>query len=396
MHEVTPPEGAGRGIRFSCYRCALMQEGFRHACDSCGGTVLAVLDPLRRAPSPGGRSGLWRHAGVLPHGSPQELRTPYSDDVTLGEADTPLVPLRGHGTPHSVFIKLESLNPTLSFKDRAMALGVAWARALEVRGLVVASTGNAAVAASAYASAAGIPCKVIIGADSGAGQKVEACHRYGAEVQMVDGDYSAAYMQAAELEKEGWFNVSTTYRNPVLAEAYRPLAFELLEQLGTTPDIVVVPIGAGPLLRGIERGFADARDVKATYSSPALVGVQSAAVAPIARQWANRHGVPFPRFPGKNTSHTVAGAIADPLRGYEEHAQITIEAVEKSGGAVVAVNDEEIMQAKSVLDRRGFWVEPSSASGLAALSTPLLKERLGEDKPRTIVLMLTGHGSKVE
>lgn len=397
VHQVDSVPEAGRGIRFRCYRCSVVQNGFRQTCAQCTGTVLAELDPLGSKLCPRPEPGLWRWRELLPRspGRPLPERSSPVGDISLGEGNTPLVPLPRHQLPHSVFLKLESLNPTLSFKDRAMALGVSWGRQLDVPGLVVASTGNAAVSASAYAAAAGIQCRVIVGTGSGAGRKVEACRRHGAEIHMVEGDYSTAYAEAAGLEQEGWFNVSTTYRNPVLAEAYRTLALELLEQSDTVPDAIVVPIGAGPLLRGIGQGFADAAETGAVTSVPELVGVQAAAVAPVARRWELRERAEGAALVENPIGPTAAGAIADPLRGYEEHAEITLDAVEKSGGTVVAVDEVQIAEATSSLASQGYWVEPSSATALAALSSPSLRQRFG-DGPRRIILMMTGHGSKVD
>lgn len=397
MRQVGSVPEAGRGIRFRCYRCRVAQQGFRQTCVQCTGTVLAELDPLKASPSSHPSPGLWRWSEVLPR-SPGDSSSKSSSrgEISLGEGSTPLVPFSHAQLPHAVSLKLESLNPTLSFKDRAMALGVSWARELDVPGLVVASTGNAAVSASAYAAAAGMRCRVFVGTGSGAGRKVEACRRYGAEIQVVEGDYSTAYSQAADLEREGWFNVSTTYRNPVLAEAYRTLAFELLEQSEAVPEVIIVPIGAGPLLRGIGQGFADAAAQGLIRSVPELVGVQAAAVAPVVRGWRRRQGAEG-ISPSEETlsGPTAAAAIADPLRGYEEHADITLDAVEKSGGTVVAVGETQIAEAEASLAAQGHWVEPSSATALAVLSSPALRERF-RDRPRRIVLMMTGHGSKVD
>ncbi len=397
MRQVGSVPETGREIRFRCYRCHVAQKGFRQTCVQCTGTVLAELDPLEAIPSPHSRPGLWRWSEVLPRG-PGDLpsrRSSSRGEISLGEGNTPLVPFFQTQSPHAVSLKLESLNPTLSFKDRAMALGVSWARELDVPGLVVASTGNAAVSASAYAAAAGMRCRVFVGTGSGAGRKVEACRRYGAEIQVVEGDYSTAYSEAAELEREGWFNVSTTYRNPVLAEAYRTLAFELLEQSEAVPEVIIVPIGAGPLIRGIGQGFADAAAQGLVGSVPELVGVQAATVAPVARGWRLRQGTENFSSAENLSGPTVAAAIADPLRGYEEHADITLDAVEKSSGTVVAVGETQIVEAEASLAAQGHWVEPSSATALAALSSPALQERF-RARPRSIVLMMTGHGSKVD
>ncbi len=326
---------------------------------------------------------MWRRSGLLP-------RTSHA--VTLGEAETPLLRLTGLlGDRASVHAKVETQNPTLSFKDRAMALASSVALDLDLPGLVLASTGNAAVSAAAYAAAAGLPCRVLCGTGSRAALKLAAAAAHGADVRLVEGDYSSAYAQAVRAEDDGWFNVTTTYRNPVLAEAYRALAVEILEDLGHVPDVVVVPVGAGPLLRGLLGGFQDAVSAGSAARSPRLVGVQAAACAPLQRAW--RHGdwaaslaSPPPVSP------TRAGAIADSLRGYEREGLLTLEAVRVSGGTVVAVAEEDIAAATTSLARRGLLVEPAAAAALAALSGDEVAGLVPDGGDAVIVL--TGHGAK--
>jgi threonine synthase len=312
--------------------------------------------------------------------------------VTLGEADTPLLPLTGFlGDNVRVHAKVEAQNPTLSFKDRAMALASSVALDLGLPGLVLASTGNAAVSAAAYAAAAGLPCRVLCGTGSKAALKLAAASAHGADVGLIEGDYSSAYAQAVRAEDDGWFNVTTTYRNPVLAEAYRPLAVEILEDLGHVPDVVVVPVGAGPLLRGLLGGFRDAVSAGVAARSPRLVGVQARACAPLARawrqdDWAASLAVPPPVLP------TRAGAIADSLRGYEREGLLTLAAVRESGGTVVAVEEDDMARATTALARRGLLVEPAAAAALAALADGEVTRLVPDDGD--VVIILTGHGAK--
>lgn len=378
--------GGTREHRFVCFACGDDSAAFRYECPRCGGPMLVDAGAVSSADladvAPGAR-GPWRFPALLPRTGAR---------VSLGEGDTPLVRLdleRPDG--RRVFAKLESLNPSLSFKDRAMSLGASAAVDLGLRGLVVASTGNAAVSAATYAAAAGLSCRVLVGTESNAAKKLDACRALGAEVREVDGDYSAAYALARDLEGEGWMNVSTTYRNPLLAEGYRSIAFELIEQLGGTPSAVVVPVGAGPLLRGIERGFADAVAAGRAEQTPALIGVQAARVAPIHAEWVRRHGAAD--APELAAGPTLATAIADRLTGYEVHGDITIAAVERSGGGVVAVDEAEIADATHRLAAAGIWVEPSASTSLAALAQ---LADIGGDAPADapIVIMLTGHGAK--
>ena len=377
--------GGLRDHEVHCAECSASADVPAYRCRECGG-------PLVLAPVPVGsddlrvdrsRTGVWRRPGLLP-------RTAHA--VTLGEGGTPLLPLAGAlGDRARVHAKVEAQNPTLSFKDRAMALASSVALDLGLPGVVLASTGNAAVSAAAYAAAAGLPCRVFCGTGSRAALKLAAAAAHGADVELVEGDYSSAYAQAVHAEDDGWFNVTTTYRNPVLAEAYRALAVEMLDDLGHVPDVVVVPVGAGPLLRGLLGGFEDARSAGVAARCPRLVGVQATACAPLQRAW--RHGdwaaslaSPPPVLP------TRAGAIADSLRGYEREGLLTLEAVRQSRGTVVAVGEEDMAEATAALARRGLLVEPAAAAALAALADEELAGLVPDDGD--VVIVLTGHGAK--
>ena len=379
------PGGGRRNYEVRCAECSSAADLPAYRCPRCGGPLVVHPAPI----GPDGlsedrsRTGVWRRSGMLP-------RT--ANAVTLGEGGTPLLPLDGLQDDRvRVHAKVEALNPTLSFKDRAMALGASMALDLGLPGLVLASTGNAAVSAAAYAAAAGLPCRVVCGTGSKAGLKLAAAAAHGADVTLVEGDYSSAYESAVRAEEDGWFNVTTTYRNPVLAEAYRALAVEILDDLGHVPDVVVVPVGAGPLLRGLLGGFQDAVSAGAAARVPRLVGVQASACAPLARAW--RHGdwvaslaVPPPVLP------TRAGAIADSLRGYEREGLLTLAAVRDSGGTVVDVEEEDMARATAALARRGLLAEPAAAAALAALADDQVTGPVPDGG--SVVIVLTGHGAK--
>ncbi|MGO1972248.1 MAG: pyridoxal-phosphate dependent enzyme [Propionibacteriaceae bacterium] len=350
-------------------------------CPACGGVPVLELAALPGPPAVRPATGIWRHADLLP-------RTEGA--VTLGEGRTPLVDLDDPTGRLQVTGKLEGLNPTLSFKDRGMALATTSALDGGMRGLVVASTGNAAASASAYAAAAGLPCRVFVGAESGASGKLAVCRAYQAEVHEVDGDYSAAYAAAEAAVGQGFMNVSTTYRNPIIAEAYRTIALELVEESSEVPEVVVVPIGAGPLLRGVGAGFDDLRSVGLITRSPRLIGVQAAGCAPLARAWRSSgpDGWLADLHRPLRVEPTVATAIADALRGYEEQGMLTLRAVHDSGGEIIAVPDSATTEAEIFLRQQGIWVEPSSAIALAALASLDLAEGT------RVTLLLTGHGVK--
>jgi threonine synthase len=373
--------GGRRDYTVRCTACVAPAAYPAYRCDRCGAPLmldLAALGAGEHRPGPG--IGAWRHAGMLP-------RTQHA--TSLGEGGTPLVPLADRQS--TVYAKMESLNPSLSFKDRAMALAASTALDLGLDGLVLASSGNAAVSAATYAAAAGLRCRIFCATGSNAQAKLDVARAHGATVELVDGHYSDAYARAAKAEKGGWLNVTTTYRNPLLAEAYRPVAAELVEQLGAAPGVVVVPIGAGPLLHGVLRGFEDLRAAGVTSAVPRMVGVQAAACAPLARAWRS------PDWPAAlatpvTVGPTAAAAIADALQGYADEGLLTLAAVRDSGGTIVAADEPRIAAAVDYLAHRGLLVEPAAATALAALDDAAVA-RLAEPGS-AVVLMLTGHGAK--
>jgi threonine synthase len=380
------PEGGRRPYTIRCSSCGTPDTYPAYRCTLDGAPLVVDAAPLgsgTRLTEPG-VPGVWRHRMVLPE---------TTHAVTLGEGDTPLLAseLQPAANPDArILLKLESLNPSLSFKDRAMALGSSVALDLGLEGLLLASTGNAAVSAAAYAARAGLACRVVCGSGTGASRKLEIAREHGADVVVVEGDYSTAYETATAGERDGWLNVTTTHRNPLLAEAYRGLAIELFEQLGGAPAAVVVPIGAGPLAVGVWRGFTDLLTTGQLTRAelPRVVGVQAAACAPLARAWGEADPLgsltaPFVAGP------TTAGAIADALRGYEREGLLTLDAISASGGTVVAVDEVAIAAAVRSLARTGVSVEPAAATALAAVETHRLTEDGG-----SVVLLMTGHGAK--
>lgn len=371
-------------MKLRCTRCQRQSpfDATRYQCPSCGG-VLEILggptfDPV------GVREdlhNLWRYRSALP-------APPGAEPVTLGEGWTPLVGVDWEG--HPIQVKVESLNPTGSFKDRGAALLVTALRAAGVRRVVEDSSGNAGAALSAYAARGGLHAKVYVPAHASSVKQAQIAV-YGAEIVAVSGSRADTARAVLEAVGEGdGRGLGTVYAShaysPLYAQGMKTIAFELWEQCqGCTPGSVVVPLGHGGLLLGLDMGFGELLAAGLIRRRPRLLGVQAEACAPLARAWRTGASEVEPAAEGE----TVAGGvrIAAPPWGRQ-----VLEAVRRSGGAVVAVGDDEALAAQRKLARRGFYVEPTSALAVAALG------RLGGVASSTLatptIVILTGSGFK--
>jgi threonine synthase len=340
---------------------------------ACGGLLdiawKATIDPARiatRAPS------LWRYREALP----------IADDaaiVSLGEGFTPLIEERLDGRP--VWLKLDHLFPSGSYKDRGATVLVSQVKALGLRHVVEDSSGNAGSAIAGYCARAGIACDIYVPADTSAG-KLAQIEGYGARLHRVPGsreDAARAVWQAAQ----SCYYASHTW-NPFFLQGTKTWAYEVCEQLGwRAPEAVVLPVGNGTLLLGAYLGFRDLIEAGMTDTMPRLVGVQAAACAPLATAYAN--GVTVPAAVATSPTLAEGIAIAEPVRG----SQI-LEAVRASGGTILAVSEVEIVSALRHMHRRGFYIEPTAAATIAGLRR-YLAESAGDG---VIVSTLTGHGLK--
>jgi threonine synthase len=355
-----------------CHRCDWVDELCpRQACARCGGT-LEVGYTGRWPDWEADRFGVWRYRSWLPVAG---------DGVTLGEGGTPL--LRSRAFAPSVRLKDEGANPTRSFKDRPVAVATAMAIELGAPGLVCASTGNTAVSVAAYGAHAGLPVECLV-PEGTPRDKLEPIAAAGARLRPVAGTYSDAHAEASALAAgSGWANLTTTYVNPFMLEGDKTLGLELFEQLGRAPDAVVVPVGAGPLLAAIGKAFAELRTAgRSVGSAPRLFAVQAAGCAPIARAFDDGARVRAWERPD-----TAAGAIADPLAGYVADGDRTLAAVRASGGAAIAVGDDEMARAaRELAAGDGITVELSAAAAAAGYRRLREQGRIAADDVTVLVL----------
>lgn len=276
-------------------------------------------------------------------------------DVTLGEGNTPLLhaPRLSERYGVDLWLKWEGANPTGSFKDRGMAVAATRARDEGATTLVCASTGNTAASCAAYAARAGLRAVIVVVRGAAAGPKLAQVRAVGAEIVEVEGTFSDAYDEALQLgARDGHVLVNST--NPNRIEGQKTAAYEIVERLGRAPDMLTLPYGGGGNTRAYALGFGD--------TLPRLHPVQAA-----------------------QRATTVASAIriVEPVHRAELEP-----VVERSGGAVVTVDDADIVAARDLLGaQEGLFCEPASAAGIAGLPQSV---RAGE----RVVCVVTGHGLK--
>lgn len=299
--------------------------------------------------------------------------------ISLGEGDTPLVPLDRLSERFGVelYAKYEGMNPTGSFKDRGMCMAITKAVEEGARAVICASTGNTSASAAAYAAKAGITAAVVIPEGKIAAGKLAQALIYGAQVLSLDGSFDDALTVVRELAERhpiALVNSVNEYR----IDGQRTAAFEVCDDLGDAPDALCIPVGNAGNINAYWLGFKQYREAERSRSLPRLYGTQAAGAAPLVLG----HTVAKPE--------TVATAIriGNPARGAQALA-----AMEESGGNVMAVTDDEILEAYRMLaSQEGIFCEPASAASVAGM---IKRIDSGDLRPgERVVCVLTGHGLK--
>lgn len=374
--------------RLRCWKCTW--EGpleLRYRCPVCGGSLDVgydyenvsrekVNDALEHF------QDLWDFRWLLP------VRD-SSNIVTMHEGGTPLYRAEGkYGC--RAYWKDETRNPTLSFKDRPNTVGISAAKEMGYKDVSIASTGNGGASLAAYAARGNMKCHICIPESTPEGKVLQAEY-HGAEMVLCRGDYSGSYEENRKLsETNRWANLTSTYLNPFTMEGDKTIAYEIFAQLGrSVPDWIAVPLGAGAMLTGIYKGFQELKILGFCDRLPRMLGVQAEGCAPIIDAW----------ICGADTveawdeCQTLAGAIADPLKGYEDDGTRTLFTIRSSGGAAVKVSDAEIMNAvRKLSEEEGIFAEPASASVVAAIEK-MTEIKVIESDERAVGIV-TAHGLK--
>jgi threonine synthase len=319
---------------------------------------------------------VWRYRELLP------VRI---EPVSLQEGGTPLYHLKKLGEEmglRHLYAKHEGMNPSGSFKDRGMTVGVSMAIQLNKRSVACASTGNTSASLAVYAAKAGIPAVVLLPAGKVAVGKVAQALMHGAKVISIRGNFDRALEMVHDLcLSHGLYLLNSI--NPYRLEGQKTIGFEALDQLGAVPDRFVLPVGNAGNISAVYKGFRELETLDFIDRLPMMTGIQASGSAPVVR--AIRQNLP--EVIPEERPETVATAIRI---GAPVNAEKALAAIRGTGGCAESVTDEEILQMQRDLARKeGIGVEPASAASVAGVRKLVQSGVI--DKDETIVCVVTGH-----
>jgi len=355
-------------------------------CSRCFGPLDPVYDwdevagTFTRASIAAGPPSIWRYAPLLPVEAPASAQLPpgltplvsvprLAEEVGVGE----------------LYLKLDTANPTHSFKDRVVAVAAAKAQELGLTTLACSSTGNLANAVAARAAAEGLQAAVFCPVDLEP-EKLLATAVYGATIYAVRGNYDHCSRLTVELSFElDWAFVNVTLRS-YYAEGSKTLAYEIAEQLGwELPDAVVAPIASGALFSKIGQGFGELERLELVAGpTPRLFGGQAEGCSPVATAFTSGERVQ----PVRPDTLARSLAIGNPADG-----DFAVAAAKSTGGAIHAVAEDEIVENMGLLaESTGVFGETAPGVTLGALRAAVEAGQLGDSD--RVVLLVTGDGLK--
>ncbi|MEO5633420.1 threonine synthase [Gaiella sp.] len=354
-------------------------------CSRCFGPLDPTYDwdalraRVSRASIEAGPQSIWRYADLLPVAAPEVAR--------LAPGMTPLVPaprLAEELGLGELWLKLDTANPTHSFKDRVVAVAARKAQELGLDTLSCSSTGNLAGAVAARAAAEGMEAAVFVPSDLEP-EKLAAAAVYGPRIYAVAGTYDHCSRLSVELSFElPWGFVNVNLRS-YYAEGSKTLAYEIAEQLGwETPDAVAIPIASGALFHKVGQGFAELSALGLVDGTPALFGGQAAGCEPVATAFRENARV----VPVRPSSIARSLAIGNPADG-----DFAVTTARATGGAIHTVAEDEIGSNMAHLAATtGVFGETATGVTLGALKAAVAAGQIG---PRArVVLLVTGDGLK--
>ena len=350
-----------------------------YTCEKCGSVLELVPESVDVDKSifDGRKDTLWKYKEFIP--------VDESKIVTLEEGGTPFCKCDKLGEELGVnlYVKVEGSNPTGSFKDRGMTVGMTKAMELGVSTVGCASTGNTSASLAAYAARAGLRCIVFLPSGKVALGKLAQAMFHGAEVISINGNFDEALeaMTALALEKHLYLLNSI---NPFRLEGQKTIGYEILHSLGwQSPDRIILHVANPGNISAMWKGVSEFYDAGFVDSKPMMTGIQAEGACPITNAF-KKHSKEI--VPVENPE-TIATAIRI---GAPVSYTKALNAIYDSNGYSETVSDEEILSAQKLLARKeGIGVEPASAASIAGLKKLV---EMGEiDKGETVTCVVTGH-----
>jgi threonine synthase len=385
MTRAIPPFVTG----FDCIVCGKkIPYGDAHTCPDCG--VQGILDvqynydgvgtSLKPALLDARPHNHWRYRELLPITAEAQL-----PPLHIGWTPTYDVPRLAYSVGiEKLFLKDDGRNPTSSFKDRASSVGVMKAQEFGYDTIACASTGNAASSLAGLAAAVGIR-SVIFVPQRAPEPKITQLLVFGATVIRVKGTYENAFELCREAcQRFGWYDRNSG-TNPFLVEGKKTAGLEIAEQFGSAlPEWVVVSVGDGCTIGGIGKGLREMRELGFVNRVPRLLGVQAEGARPILDSFIS----------GKDLIPTPTNTLADSIAvGTPRNWRRAIKEIRNSNGAMIAVNDGEILAAMRLTARLGgVFGEPAGVTGVAGLKKAITEGLVQRDS--SAVVVITGNGLK--
>ena len=370
-----------------CWECGKATEDvYADTCPKCGGLLMIKMDleplkalkpkDLHKTPI-----SVWRYAKFLP--------VDPKNKVSIQEGGTPLYDTSALGKEigiKNLFVKYDGANPTGSFKDRGMTVGVSHAAEIGAKVVGCASTGNTSASLAAYAAKAGMKCAVFLPSGKVAAGKLAQAMFFGAKVISVDGNFDDALRIARELSEQRSLYLLNSI-NPYRPEGQKTVMFEILDQLAyDIPDRIILPVGNAGNISAVHKALIELKEIGWIDRMPMLTGIQAEGARPIVRAFESKRS----SFEAEKMPETIATAIriGNPISGKK-----ALKAIYDTGGYSTSVTDAEIIAAQKLLGKlEGVGVEPASAASVAGAKK--LRDMGIIDKKEKVVCICTGNALK--
>jgi len=361
-------------------------EEIRYRCDACNGPLWITYDyagltkKVTAESLSARRPGLWKYRELLPVSSSTE-------PVSLGEGATPLhmaKALANFSGLSDLFLKDEGRNPTGAFKDRGSSVGVTVAVEREIRTVGTLSHGNMGTSMAAYSARAGLPCYILVPAET-IDRRLLYLSVYGAKVIQTQDTYDSMYDESLRVGKQhGVLFINSD--NPFRTEGSKTIAFEIVEDLGwNAPHWVVAPTSSGGMASALYKGFLEYKELGIIKNVPRIALVQPEDCKPIVSAFEK----------GEETiervSHDFTSIVRSLGNPYPPSGNCVLKLLRELDGIAIAVPDEETTAAQRDLARmEGVFAEPAGAIALAGLRRLVQLGKIGKDEK--VVLVVSGFG----